>query len=63
MAAERRCPARRHDAPLDAAEMTGMRLLERFAVAAEDTCPTSSRTDEQPAIARPRPIVIQRIKN
>jgi hypothetical protein len=39
MAAERRCPARgdgTHDASLDAAEMTGMRLLERFAVAAED---------------------------
>ena len=37
--AERRRPAGRdgtHDAPLDAAEMTGVRLLERFAVAAED---------------------------
>src|SRR6266567_7594195 len=39
MAAERGRPAGRdgaHDATLDAPEMTGMRLSERFAMAAED---------------------------
>ena len=54
MAAERRRPARRdstHDAPLDAAEMTGMRLLERFTVAAEDNLPCKSGTTEE-AISR-----------
>ena len=39
MAAERGCSARRdgaHDASLDTPEMTGMRLSERFAMAAKD---------------------------
>ena len=47
MATERRRPARRdgaHDATLDAPEMTGMRLSERFAMAAEDIRHLQSRS-------------------
>ena len=47
MTAERRRPACRdgaHDASLDAAEMTGMRLSKRFAVAAEDIRHLQSRS-------------------
>ena len=47
MATERRRPAGRdgaHDATLDAPEMTGMRLSERFAMAAEDIRHLQSRS-------------------
>src|SRR5439155_16046896 len=47
MAPEHRRPARRdgaHDASLDAPEMTGMRLSERFAMAAEDIRHLQSRS-------------------
>jgi hypothetical protein len=47
MAPERSGPARRngaHDASLDVPEMTGMRLSERFAMAAEDIHHLQSRS-------------------
>ncbi len=58
MAAERRRPARRdgaHDAPLDAAEMAGMRLPKRLAVAAEDIRHLQSRTPWRPLRRAARP--------
>jgi hypothetical protein len=55
MAPERRRPACRdgtHYAPLDAAEMTGVRLPKRFAVAAEDVRHLQSRSHDARSAGR-----------